>query len=308
MDQKKGPRQVDVVCGPSGWKLRTSTQAQDSTVWLFVPGMWAINSHATFGIWPRYVVRQPNTASATLVLRGRDDEENGGRVTGWNNYSTLDQYVDDLRDAFVHLAERFDHIVLCGHSLGGLLVHLTTQSLPEEVRCRLTGVVTVCESTSVVPRMALNALTSKSLVEILLGEPFQPHPKDVEKYVLRAGWDQPYNPSFGYESGVAARQLLLGRFKLDFRSHERPNVPHLVVGSTSDPIVPCAATAKTYHRMVRGGLNAHYLTVAPGGHMIMLCRDAEQLIARIFATMNHHIAQHQNCATIIPFDKQGFAA
>lgn len=310
MKEKKGARQIDVVPGPSGWKLRISSQANDGTIWLFVPGMWAVNSHNTFGVWPRYIASQPNTASATIVLRGRDNYCDVERhVAGWNNYSTLGDYVDDMRDAFVYLAKRFDRIIMCGHSMGGLLVHLTTQSLPEEVRGKLAGVVTICESTSIVPRMAWNAFTSRSLIEILAGEPFQPHPKDVEKYVLRAGWDQKTNPVFGYESGVAARQLLSRRFKLDFRSPARPRVPHLVVGSTSDPIVPCAATAKTYHKMVRAGLDAHYLTVAPGGHMIMFCNDAEQLIARIFATITHYIAQSQRCATIIQFKtNQEFAA
>lgn len=293
-EKDKGTRQTEITSGPNGWKLRTSSTEGDNTVWLFVPGMWHTDSFATFGVWPRFVAKQDKTASATLVLRGRSTVSG---PEGSENFSTLNDYVDDVREVFMHLARRFDRIILCGHSMGGLLVHLTTQSLHEAIRDKLCAVVTLCESTSIVPRMAWNALTSRSISEILAGEPFRPHPKDVEKYILKAGWDLSADPVFDYESGVAARQLLLRHFRLDFTSPQRPRVPHLVVGSINDPIVPCLATAKTYHRMIRAGINAHYLTVVPGGHMIMLCRAAENTVAMIFTIINHHIVEAEKSPT-----------
>lgn len=281
---------IELISLPTGTKIRIRSEKKASTVWLLVPGMWHTSS-ACFGKWPIYIAAREDTASAVLVLRGHSRIDRESR----DNYASLAEYVEDVRDALSLLSRRFDHIIVCGHSMGGILVHLALQSPPQAAHERIRAVVTLCESTSIVPKMVWNTIMSKSLLPILSGEPFKPHPADVKKYVLDAGWDLGMEPSFGYESGRAVRDVLLGKYKLDFAAKGRPKVPHLVVGSINDPIVPCAAVAKTYHRMVRAGINAHYLTVIPGGHMIMHCNSADNTIDHIMNSVNGYISMKHPC-------------
>jgi len=230
---------------------------------LFVHGLWA-----GAWIWERWL----SEASArgwdawALELRGR----RGSRPVADLGKVRIEDLVTDVRDALSHL----DDAVLVGHSMGGLVSQVVAATDP-----RVRAAAFLCS----VPPAGIVALSGpvarrawRYLPALAGGGLVRERRADAEVLIMNrmtpAERDAAF-PRFIPDSGTVARQIALGRVRVD---PARVTCPVLVGGATDDRISPPSIHPKLVTRY-----GAESMVFTGRGHLVMLEEGSEANANRV---------------------------
>ena len=230
---------------------------------LFIPGYfasaWVYESYLTFFAERGY-------AGFALNLRGREGSSlpSGvmlGRVS-------INDFIDDARQAAKWLIDRLERPIVVGHSMGGLIA----QKLGEE------GLARALVLLSPAPPRGISLMSGllfrrqlRYLPALLRSKRVVPRWKDMRELVLnhvpeteqRATFDR-----FVSDSGRAGREMSLRSVKVDARRVGANGCPVLVVTSDDDRFIPPRVAQRVAQRyrapvyMARG--HGHLMLREPG--------------------------------------------
>lgn len=230
---------------------------------LFIPGYfasaWVFESYLPFFAERGY-------AGFALNLRGREGSTlpTGvmlGRVS-------INDFIDDARQAARWLADRFGKPVIVGHSMGGLIA----QKLGEE------GLARALVLLSPAPPRGISVISGvlfrrqlRYLPALLRSKRVVPRWKDMRELVLNRVPETEQRATFERfvsDSGRAGRQMSLRSVKVDAERVGANGCPVLVVTSDDDRFIPpriAKRIAQRYHApvyMARG--HGHLMVREPG--------------------------------------------
>jgi pimeloyl-ACP methyl ester carboxylesterase len=230
---------------------------------LFIPGYfasaWAYECYLGFFAERGY-------AGFALNLRGRGGSAlpNGAPL----GCVSLNDFVDDGREAAEWLGKRFGPPIIFGHSMGGLIA----QKLGEEDLA--SALVLICPA----PPRGISVITGALLRRqlwylpaIMRSKTVVPRWGDARELVLnrvpqaeqRTAFEQ-----FVPDSGRAARELSFGSIAVNAERIRENNIPVLVVTSDDDRFIPpriANRVAQRYHAPVyMARKHGHFVVREPG--------------------------------------------
>lgn len=225
----------------------------------FLASSWVYESYLAF-------FAQRGFAGFAINLRGR----NGSSLPDGKRLGavSLDDYVDDARQAARWLADRFQRPIVVGHSMGGLVA----QKLGEEGLARALVLLSPAppRGISVMSGLLLRRQL-RYLPALLRSKPVVPRFGDVRQLVLNrvpGAEQQSFFKRLVPDSGRAGRQLSFRSLPVDERRVRDHDCPVLVVTADDDRFVPprvAERIAEKYHApvfMARG--HGHLMLCEPG--------------------------------------------
>ena len=230
---------------------------------LFIPGYfasaWVFESYLTFFAERGY-------AGFAINLRGRDGSPlPSGTMLG---RVSLNDYIDDARQAAKWLIEQFQRPIVVGHSMGGLIA----QKLGEE------GLARALVLLSPAPPRGISVMTGRLLRRqlrylpaLLRSRRVTPRLADMKELVLNRLPEEEQEATFARfvsDSGRAGRDLNFGRVAVDAERVRDQGCPVLVVTSDDDRFIPPRIAQRIAQRyrapvyMARG--HGHLMLHEPG--------------------------------------------
>jgi pimeloyl-ACP methyl ester carboxylesterase len=237
---------VDRALGPD-LELVTGrgSSATEETALLFVHGL----GHGAW-CWERWQHLAAERGMDSWAMSFRGHGTSGGSVRG----ARLSDYVEDVRRTVAHLAPR--PVVLVGHSMGGLVVQ---RVIAERVAGQVRGAVLLSSIPSGPAFSSLVAVATR-------------HPAQAMRFMTGRPMHLPERLLFADTGGHQAQMKRLvedsPRVQYQLLFHRRaaiPNTPVLVVGGTSDALVPLRTQTRTARRY-----DAEVRAISGGGHDLML--------------------------------------
>ena len=230
---------------------------------LFIPGYfasaWVYESYLPFFADHGY-------AGFALNLRGRGGSTlPSGTMLG---RVSLNDYIDDARQAANWLIERLQRPIVVGHSMGGLIA----QKLGEE------GLARALVLLSPAPPRGISVMTGRLLRRqlrylpgLLRSRRIVPRLSDMKELVLNRVPDEEQEATFARfvsDSGRAGRDMSFGRVAVDAQQVREHGCPVLVVTSDEDRFIPPRIAQRIAQRyrapvyMARG--HGHLMLHEPG--------------------------------------------
>jgi len=230
---------------------------------LFIPGYfasaWVYESYLPFFADRGY-------AGFALNLRGREGSAlPSGTVLG---RVSMNDFIDDARQAARWLAERLSRPIVVGHSMGGLIA----QKLGEE------GLARALVLLSSAPPRGISVMSGKLLRRqlrylpaLLRSKRVVPRWSDMRELVLNRVPEDEQQAAFARfvsDSGRAGREMSLGAVKVDAERVRANGCPVLVVTSDDDRFIPPRIAQRIAQRyrapvyMARG--HGHLMLQEPG--------------------------------------------
>jgi len=230
---------------------------------LFIPGYfasaWVYESYLPFFADRGY-------AGFALNLRGREGSAlPSGTVLG---RVSMNDFIDDARQAARWLAERLSRPIVVGHSMGGLIA----QKLGEE------GLARALVLLSSAPPRGISVMSGKLLRRqlrylpaLLRSKRVVPRWSDMRELVLNRVPEDEQQAAFARfvsDSGRAGREMSLGGVKVDAERVRANGCPVLVVTSDDDRFIPPRIAQRIAQRyrapvyMARG--HGHLMLQEPG--------------------------------------------
>ena len=230
---------------------------------LFIPGYfasaWVYESYLPFFADRGY-------AGFALNLRGREGSTlPSGTMLG---RVSINDFIDDARQAARWLTERLSRPIVVGHSMGGLIA----QKLGEE------GLARALVLLSPAPPRGISVMSGKLfrrqlryLPALLRSKRVVPRWSDMRELVLNRvpeGEQQAAFARFVSDSGRAAREMSFGTVKVDAERVRANGCPVLVVTSDDDRFIPPRIAQRIAQRyrapvyMARG--HGHLMLQEPG--------------------------------------------
>ena len=230
---------------------------------LFIPGYfasaWVYESYLPFFADRGY-------AGFALNLRGREGSAlPSGTVLG---RVSMNDFIDDARQAARWLTERLSRPIVVGHSMGGLIA----QKLGEE------GLARALVLLSSAPPRGISVMSGKvlrrqlrHLPALLRSKRVVPRWSDMRELVLNRLPEDEQQAAFARfvsDSGRAGREMSLGSVKVDAERVRANGCPVLVVTSDDDRFIPPRIAQRIAQRyrapvyMARG--HGHLMLQEPG--------------------------------------------
>src|SRR5690349_12322696 len=230
---------------------------------LFIPGYfasaWVYESYLPFFAERGY-------AGFALNLRGREGSAlPSGMMLG---RVSMNDFIDDARQAARWLAERLSRPIVVGHSMGGLIA----QKLGEE------GLARALVLLSSAPPRGISVMSGKLLRRqlrylpaLLRSKRVVPRWSDMRELVLNRVPEDEQQAAFARfvsDSGRAGREMSLGGVKVDAERVRANGCPVLVVTSDDDRFIPPRIAQRVAQRyrapvyMARG--HGHLMLQEPG--------------------------------------------
>jgi len=230
---------------------------------LFIPGYfasaWIYESYLPFFADRGY-------AGFALNLRGREGSAlPSGTVLG---RVSMNDFIDDARQAARWLTERLSRPIVVGHSMGGLIA----QKLGEE------GLARALVLLSSAPPRGISVMSGKLLRRqlrylpaLLRSKRVVPRWSDMRELVLNRVPEDEQQAAFARfvsDSGRAGREMSLGGVKVDAERVRANGCPVLVVTSDDDRFIPPRIAQRIAQRyrapvyMARG--HGHLMLQEPG--------------------------------------------
>jgi pimeloyl-ACP methyl ester carboxylesterase len=240
---------------------RPGTQAKPPM--LFIPGYfasaWVYESYLPFFADRGY-------AGFALNLRGREGSAlPSGTVLG---RVSMNDFIDDARQAVRWLTERLSRPIVVGHSMGGLIA----QKLGEE------GLARALVLLSSAPPRGISVMSGRLLRRqlrylpaLLRSKRVVPRWSDMRALVLNRVPEDEQQAAFARfvsDSGRAGREMSLGAVKVDAERVRANGCPVLVVTSDDDRFIPPRIAQRIAQRyrapvyMARG--HGHLMLQEPG--------------------------------------------
>jgi pimeloyl-ACP methyl ester carboxylesterase len=240
---------------------RPGTQAKPPM--LFIPGYfasaWVYESYLPFFADRGY-------AGFALNLRGREGSAlPSGTVLG---RVSMNDFIDDARQAVRWLTERLSRPIVVGHSMGGLIA----QKLGEE------GLARALVLLSSAPPRGISVMSGRLLRRqlrylpaLLRSKRVVPRWSDMRELVLNRVPEDEQQAAFARfvsDSGRAGREMSLGAVKVDAERVRANGCPVLVVTSDDDRFIPPRIAQRIAQRyrapvyMARG--HGHLMLQEPG--------------------------------------------
>ncbi|HZI42468.1 MAG TPA: alpha/beta hydrolase [Gemmatimonadaceae bacterium] len=230
---------------------------------LFIPGYfasaWVYESYLPFFAERGY-------AGFALNLRGREGSAlPSGMMLG---RVSLNDFIDDARQAARWLTDRLSRPIVVGHSMGGLIA----QKLGEEGLARALVLLSPAPPRGI--RMMSGKLLRRQLrylPALLRSKRIVPRWSDMRELVLNRVPENEQKATFARfvsDSGRAGREMSLGSVKVDAERVRSNGCPVLVVTSDDDRFIPPRIAQRVAQRyrapvyMARG--HGHLMLQEPG--------------------------------------------